>query len=170
MNQELGRPEKILTFVEAVDKMIWLRSEGQKIVLAQGAFDILHIGHIHYLRLAKEGSDVLFAATERDETLRVNKGEGRPFNSTQDRLNFLSELVAVDYAFAYDEIVNYDTANEVFSKRLRFLSPNFLAVSSWDPNLDNKRMLAHECGIEILEIEDLWVSSTSRLLQLAGFE
>lgn len=170
MEPRIARPEKILTFSEAVEKIRLVKMGGQKVVLAQGAFDILHIGHIHYLRLAKRGGDILFVATEKDETLRLNKGEKRPFNNVDDRLNFLSELEAVDYTFAYGEVINYNRSNEIFARRLNALAPTLLAVSVWDHNFSNKKTLAERAGIEILSIEDLWVNSTSRLLKFIGYE
>lgn len=80
---------------------------GETIVLANGCFDILHAGHIHYLEKAKSFGDRLIVAVNKDESIKVLKGETRPINSLEQRMQVLSGLKAVDWVVAFgskDEI------------------------------------------------------------------
>ncbi len=80
------------------------RSEGKKVVLANGAFDILHVGHIRYLRGAKEKGDILVVAVNSDESVRKLKGPGRPIVPLEERMEILSSLKFVDYIIPFSEI------------------------------------------------------------------
>ena len=68
--------EKILSLVDLTRKSAQLRKEGKRIVLCHGTFDLMHTGHIRYLKSAKEKGDVLFVTVTADTF--VNKGPGRP--------------------------------------------------------------------------------------------
>ncbi len=72
------------------------REQGKRIVFTNGCFDILHRGHVSYLNRAKELGDVLFVGVNSDESVRRLKGEGRPVNALEDRLQVLSALSCVD--------------------------------------------------------------------------
>ena len=79
------------------------RSQGKKIVLANGCFDILHAGHVRYLEAAKALGDILIVAVNSDaEALRL-KGEGRPLLSQDQRAEIVSSLEAVDLVTIFDE-------------------------------------------------------------------
>lgn len=91
-----------------------LRGEGKRTVLANGAFDPLHVGHVRYLKAAKECGDVLFVAVNSDYSVRSLKGPGRPVIPENERTEIVCALEAVDYVFVFDEL----TASEVI-KALR---------------------------------------------------
>ena len=74
-----------------------LRAEGKSIVMTNGCFDLLHIGHIRLLSASKKMGDVLVVAIDDDESVRVLKGEGRPIIGAQERLRIISALDCVDY-------------------------------------------------------------------------
>lgn len=74
---------------------------GETIVLANGCFDILHAGHIHYLEKAKSFGDRLIVAVNTDESIKVLKGETRPINSLEQRMQVLAGLKAVDWVVAF---------------------------------------------------------------------
>lgn len=78
------------------------KNSGRKNVLAEGCFDILHIGHISYLKEAKKQGDVLFVAVNSDRTVRILKGKERPVFPLKERLEIVASLEFVDYAFMYD--------------------------------------------------------------------
>ena len=73
------------------------RSSGQPIVLTNGCFDLLHVGHVRYLQQARTLGDVLVVAVNGDESVRSLKGEGRPLNSEDDRAEVLAALECVDF-------------------------------------------------------------------------
>lgn len=80
-----------------------LKKSGKRIVFANGCFDILHAGHIRYLRAAKAHGDVLILAVNNDASARALKGEGRPYTPEQERLEILSALEPVDYLVLFEE-------------------------------------------------------------------
>jgi D-beta-D-heptose 7-phosphate kinase/D-beta-D-heptose 1-phosphate adenosyltransferase len=80
------------------------RGQGEKIVLTNGCFDILHPGHVHYLQQARELGDRLAVLVNDDASVRRLKGEGRPINSLASRMAMLAALECVDWVtpFAQD--------------------------------------------------------------------
>ncbi len=76
---------------------------GKKVVLANGCFDILHVGHLRYLREARELGDVLVAAVNSDISMRAIKDEGRPILDQDERVALVSALACVDYVVVFDE-------------------------------------------------------------------
>jgi D-beta-D-heptose 7-phosphate kinase/D-beta-D-heptose 1-phosphate adenosyltransferase len=79
------------------------RAAGRRVVLANGCFDILHRGHVALLNQAKALGDVLVVAVNSDAGVRRLKGEGRPVNPLEDRIQVLSALSSVDCVVAFDE-------------------------------------------------------------------
>ena len=82
-----------------------LREElkNKKIVFTNGCFDILHVGHVRYLRTAKNFGDVLIVGLNTDESVRKLKGASRPINNQDDRAEVLLGLKAVDYVIFFGE-------------------------------------------------------------------
>jgi len=78
-----------------------LRTEGRTIVLTNGCFDLLHVGHIKLLAASKKMGDVLIVAIDDDESVRVLKGPGRPIISARERLRIISALDTVDYVTVF---------------------------------------------------------------------
>jgi len=79
------------------------KSEGKTIVLTNGCFDLLHVGHIRYLEAAHEEGDVLIVALNSDESVRNLKGPSRPVMGENERAEILSALTCVDYVVIFDE-------------------------------------------------------------------
>lgn len=75
----------------------------QKIVFTNGCFDLLHVGHVRYLKMAKCFADVLIVGLNSDASVRALKGDGRPINGEQDRVEVLSALKSVDYVVLFHE-------------------------------------------------------------------
>jgi len=80
-----------------------LKEKGMKIVLANGCFDIIHAGHVRYLRDAKSRGDVLIVALNSDKSVKSLKGEGRPLMNELERAEILSSFEFVDYIVIFDE-------------------------------------------------------------------
>ncbi|MEO0997962.1 MAG: bifunctional D-glycero-beta-D-manno-heptose-7-phosphate kinase/D-glycero-beta-D-manno-heptose 1-phosphate adenylyltransferase HldE [Pseudomonadota bacterium] len=79
------------------------RARGERIVMTNGCFDILHAGHVAYLEEAKTLGDRLIVAVNSDDSVRELKGEGRPVNPLADRMAVLAGLAAVDWVVAFTE-------------------------------------------------------------------
>ena len=79
------------------------RQAGKRLVFTNGIFDILHAGHIHLLRQARELGDVLVVGVNSDASARRLKGPGRPINSLRERMALVSALDGVDYVVPFEE-------------------------------------------------------------------
>ena len=80
----------------------WRRA-GERVTLANGCFDLLHVGHVRYLESAKREADVLVVAINDDESVRRLKGEGRPILAAADRAELVAALRCVDYVVLFAE-------------------------------------------------------------------
>ena len=93
------------TRVFSFEKLLAFRAEaaakGQRVVLTNGCFDLLHRGHLTYLHQSAELGDLLIVAVNSDASVRELKGEGRPLNSEVDRAFALASLRCVDAAFIF---------------------------------------------------------------------
>ena len=96
-NKILGRRE----LCELVEQ--WRRA-GERIVLANGNFDLLHVGHVRYLRGAKELGGRLVVAINSDESVRVLKGAGRPVIPAEERAEIVAALADVDAVVIFPEL------------------------------------------------------------------
>jgi rfaE bifunctional protein nucleotidyltransferase chain/domain len=79
------------------------REAGRKIVLANGCFELLHVGHVRYLQGARECGDLLVVAINSDASVRGLKGPGRPAVPQAERAEILAALEMVDYVHVFDE-------------------------------------------------------------------
>jgi rfaE bifunctional protein nucleotidyltransferase chain/domain len=80
-----------------------LRAAGRTVVLANGCFDILHVGHVRYLCEAASLGDLLVVALNDDRSTRLLKGEGRPVMPAEERSEILLALRCVDYVLLFGE-------------------------------------------------------------------
>jgi len=94
---------KIQRLETLVERLAAHRRRGQRIVLANGCFDLLHVGHTRYLEGAKREGDVLIVAVNNDAGVRALKGPGRPLLSASDRAALVAALAAVDYVVIFEE-------------------------------------------------------------------
>ena len=95
--------EKIVSLEVLRERLKEHRRRGERIVLANGCFDLLHVGHVRYLEGARREGDVLVVAVNDDEGVRRLKGEGRPLLEARDRARLVAALAAVDYAVIFTE-------------------------------------------------------------------
>src|SRR3954471_1404585 len=77
--------------------------EGRKAVLANGCFDILHVGHVRYLEDARALGDVLIVAVNSDSSMRLIKDARRPILNEEDRVALVSAVRCVDYVVLFEE-------------------------------------------------------------------
>ena len=80
-----------------------IKKQGKTIVATNGCFDILHVGHVRYLKKSKEFGDVLIVGLNSDASVRSIKGPNRPINNEFDRAEVLCALNSVDYVVLFDE-------------------------------------------------------------------
>lgn len=105
---------KKLKSLKTIKKLVKkLKKERKKTVLAEGCFDILHVGHIGYLRKAKKQGDFLFVAVNSDRTVRILKGKGRPVIPEKARAEIISSLEFVDYVFIFDSVSSRELIDTV---------------------------------------------------------
>jgi len=95
--------EKILNRNQLQRRVAEWRRAGERITLANGCFDLLHVGHVRYLHAAKKLGGRLVVAVNADESVRMLKGEGRPLMPAEERAEILSALSDVDAVVIFPE-------------------------------------------------------------------
>ena len=93
----------VLTREELVERVATARENGARIVLANGCFDVLHVGHVRYLAGASELGDVLIVGINSDQQVGAQKGPGRPVLPAEERAEIVSALESVTYVTIFDE-------------------------------------------------------------------
>jgi len=79
------------------------KKRGERIVLTNGCFDLIHVGHIRYLKEAKDEGDILIVALNSDSSVRKLKGKGRPLLNQEERAEIISSFSFVDYITFFEE-------------------------------------------------------------------
>ena len=95
---------KILDRKILKDKLEALRKEGKKIAFTNGCFDILHVGHVRYLKEAKKTADILVLALNSDASVQAIKGIKRPLVSGEERAEVLAALECIDFVTIFHEL------------------------------------------------------------------
>ena len=95
---------KILSCHDLQTEIDALHRQGKKIVFTNGCFDILHVGHVRYLREAKKKGDVLVLALNSDRSVQAIKGDKRPIVPEAERADVMAALEAVDYVTIFEEL------------------------------------------------------------------
>ena len=94
---------KIYSLFELKNIIEGEKRKGKKIVLTNGCFDLIHVGHIRYLKEAKKKGDILIVALNSDESVRKLKGSGRPLLKEKERAEIISSFYFVDYVTIFPE-------------------------------------------------------------------
>ena len=94
---------KILTLEPLVSRLAEHKGRGESVVLANGCFDVLHVGHARYLQGARREGDVLVVGINSDQSLGLLKGAGRPILSAAARARLVAGLAAVSYVVIFNE-------------------------------------------------------------------
>ncbi len=136
MDRSVRAPEELAT------ELAVHREAGQRIVLTNGCFDVVHAGHVAYLREAANLGDVLVVGVNVDEEVAKQKGPERPVYPLQQRLDILSEFRCIDYLVAFPEA----TAHEL----IRAVQPDiYVKGGDYRPEEINEHDLVTELGIEL---------------------
>lgn len=94
---------KVLPRKELAQRSRELRAEQKRLILTNGCFDVLHIGHVRYLQQARALGDVLIVGVNGDASVRQLKGAGRPVTPENERAEILAALAAVDFVVIFEE-------------------------------------------------------------------
>jgi D-beta-D-heptose 7-phosphate kinase/D-beta-D-heptose 1-phosphate adenosyltransferase len=154
-----GAPDRqgVVSASDMLDVVAEARGRGQRVVMTNGCFDLLHPGHIAYLEQAATLGDMLVVAVNDDDSVRRLKGDARPVNAIADRMAVLVGLSAVDYVLPFSE----DTP----AKLIEALAPDVL-VKGGDYVVEE--IAGHESvmarGGEVVVLDFLEGHSTSSLI------
>ncbi|MDR6414391.1 D-glycero-beta-D-manno-heptose 1-phosphate adenylyltransferase [Pseudarthrobacter sulfonivorans] len=134
------------------------RARGERIVLTNGCFDVLHSGHTRYLNQAKQLGDVLVVALNSDESVRRLKGPGRPINTGAERAAVIAALSCVDYVTIFD--------TPTASPLIRRLKPDVYAKGGdYTPEMLAETDAVGECGGRVAILDYVAERSTTAVVQ-----
>lgn len=80
------------------------KKRGKRVVLANGCFDLIHVGHVRYLKEAKDQGDILLVALNSDRSVQLLKGKGRPILNEEERVAIVGSFSFVDHVTVFDEV------------------------------------------------------------------
>lgn len=151
---------KIVTLDELARISGAMREDGRKLVVTNGCFDLLHVGHVRYLQAARALGDALAIGVNGDASVRALKGETRPLNSEHDRAEVLAALGAVDHVAIFPEV----RATEFLAKvrPAIYVKGGDYAVDSLDPE---ERRVLESIGAQIRILPFAAGYSTSGLIE-----
>ena len=154
----MSAESKILSRDQLRNEVEQWRRAGERIVLANGNFDLLHVGHVRYLRGAKALGGKLVVAVNSDESVRTLKGEGRPIMPEQERAEILSALADVDAVLVFPEL---DVRSII-----REIRPDIHAKGT-DYTADTvpERDVVADCGGRVAIVGDSKDHSTSEIIR-----
>ena len=137
------------------------RRNGKKIVLANGCFDLFHVGHIRYLSGARDLGDFLVVGINSDEQVRKLKGEGRPYIPVDERAEIVSALRAVNCVTIFDE----PTVEEL----IRAIKPDFHAKGTdYTAETVPEKDIVAECGGQVAIVGDPKDHSSTEIIEKVG--
>ena len=138
-----------------------LRAGKKKVVFTNGCFDILHVGHIDYLKKARRSGDALIVALNSDASVRAIKGSTRPINKQADRAKVLAALYFVDYVTIFGD--------RTPEKLIKMLKPDILAKGGdWKVRDIVGADFVKSCGGKVLRIPFVRGYSTTSLIDKIG--
>ena len=146
---------------DAIAFVAQARSQGKTIVFTNGVFDILHPGHVRYLRDARALGDYLIVGVNSDRSVRaLNKAPDRPINPEHERAEVLAALASVDKVVVFDE----DTPHEIISA----IQPDILVKGAdWGENAIVGRDVVEARGGRVVRIALAEGYSTTKILERA---
>jgi rfaE bifunctional protein nucleotidyltransferase chain/domain len=148
----------ILNHNELAKKIEELKKQGKKVIFANGCFDLLHVGHVRYLRGAKALGDVLVLAINSDASVRRLKGRERPLLSLEDRLGILSAFEMIYFVTAFED----DTVSPLLLK----LKPNVqVKGTDYTPDTIPEKDTVASFGGEVAVVGDPKDHASKNLIQ-----
>ncbi len=138
----------------------------KQIVLVGGCFDLLHFGHISFLKQAKALGEYLVVALESDENVRRMKGDARPVHTQSQRKEMLESLSFVDEVIPLPPM----QGDRDYYELVRKIKPSIIAITQGDSAKIKKLEQANEIGAKLIVIPKIHTPSTSQLSKLLGLE
>ncbi|OGG08602.1 hypothetical protein A2154_00655 [Candidatus Gottesmanbacteria bacterium RBG_16_43_7] len=142
------------------------KPDGHRVVLVGGCFDVLHYGHISFLKSAKQLGDTLIVALESDANVNKMKGSQRPVHNQMQRRQMLAALSMVDQIIPLP-VMNSDSD---YRKLVLSIKPHIIATTQGDPMIQKKQQHAASVGAKLKIIPKVRTPSTSQLAKLIGLE
>lgn len=130
------------------------RANGKKIVFTNGCFDILHVGHVKYLQIAKSFGDILIVGLNSDASVTRLKGPTRPVNLAEDRAYLLAALESVDFVVPFGEDTPYDL--------IKMIEPDVLVKGG---DYEGKTVIGTEFASELKLVDFVDGKSTTRTIE-----
>jgi D-glycero-beta-D-manno-heptose 1-phosphate adenylyltransferase len=149
---------KIVSRQQIRERVEQWRAAGEAIVLANGNFDLLHVGHVRYLRGAKALGGKLVVAINSDDSVHALKGEGRPIMPAEERAEIVAALAVVDAVVIFPELD--------VRALIREIRPDIQAKGT-DYTVDSvpERDVVAECGGRVAIVGDAKEHSTSEIIR-----
>lgn len=135
-----------------------LRKQGKKIVLTQGSFDLVHIGHARYCQEAKRQGDILFVGVDSDSKVRARKGPNRPIVPQAERMEMLTHLKSVDYV-----VLKQKNAKKY--ALIQLIRPDVLVATAQTYTPEVLTELRQYCG-QIVVLAPMATTSTTAKIRL----
>ena len=149
---------KIVKLEELIQIRKKAREQNKKVVFTNGCFDLLHRGHIEYLKKAKRLGDILIVGLNSDSSVRKIKGKGRPIQKQADRAAILASLYFVDYVFIFSELTPF--------KLISKLIPDILVKGGdWKVKDIVGKGIVESHGGKVLSIKMVKGKSTRNIIQ-----
>jgi D-beta-D-heptose 7-phosphate kinase/D-beta-D-heptose 1-phosphate adenosyltransferase len=174
LKQEMNKPQELplgpMKPEELRDVIKQSQARGERVVLVNGCFDLLHYGHILYLADAKALGDRLVVIINSDESVRRLKGPTRPMYDEQHRMGVLAALKAVDWVTVFDE--------NTPGKMVEFLNPDIRAISNErfksiediPPGEGVEHVLSNGGKVFLLNVERVEGRSSSHMIEVLSSE
>ena len=157
-DQPIACQTKLKPLQELKDALDNLRRQGKKIVLTNGCFDLLHEGHINLLEQSRKLGDVLVAAVDDDESVRMVKGPGRPIIRERERVKIISAMTGVDFVTVF--------STDQLDDLIRAVRPDILTKGgNYKPDQVLGHELVEELGGRVVLIPDASDVSSTRIIQ-----
>lgn len=131
-----------------------LKKQGKTIGWITGTFDIVHVGHIRFIRWAKQNCDILVLGLASDELTKANKGPDRPFFKAAERAELISELQGVDFVLKMENpgfALQTEEAKSNITQITSEIGPNIImAGEKTDGSFEVKRKIAKQIGAKFI--------------------
>ena len=144
----------IKTFDEIEKLAEEFHKKGKKIVFTNGCFDILHVGHVKYLEIAKSYADILIVGLNSDSSVSKLKGPTRPINTQDDRAYILASLESVDYVVIFEEETPYEL--------IKLIKPHILVKGG---DYKGKNVVGKDIANELKLVQFVNGKSTTKIIQ-----
>ena len=151
--------DKVIPDLKALSAILAsVRASGKTVVLTNGVFDLMHVGHVRYLEDARSRGDFLVVAVNSDKSAEALKGKGFPIHPAAERMEMLSALWFVDYVTTFEE----ETADDL----LRLIQPDFYAKGTdYNTKTIPERQTVKELGIKAVFVGDKKTHATKKTVQ-----